>query len=305
MPITLAKTFVQLANGITPGTSPIATETTGGSFDTFAASAPQLFEEFRNYVKIRPRILGLLSKTAGVHAVYKTLAQTLRTAQASVLVVTGCDTGDVLLATSDAAHPIQRAKTLNSGDVVLAGMGIDYKAPYLSLAPQVAGMISANITRHNLTNDNISASSVEKTFGEFNRETETKVYLANGVLIVGTGMNGFYIVQGINTYQNQGTMWDQNTNTTYLIQQRQIVDYVYEAYKNEMEAGVGADDYGPQVAAQQGLVVLDQFIRSGDITDRKMLDAYRQSNAVVTVPQITPAGLTDFVGFILKVVIPA
>ena len=300
VPTTLAKTYLQLVASATKGTRPVATETASGSFDTFAASAGQFFEEFSNYTKVRIRLLGLLSSTAAVHAVYKALALDLRTnLQYSVQVVTGCATGDILLTSS--TDPITRAKALNSDDVILAGMGINGKAPYMSLAPLYAGMISANSVLKNFTNDVVTATTVEKFFGESNKATETASFLTNGVLLVGTGPNGYFIIQGVNTWQNHATVWTEDGAHTYLTMQRQIVDFVYEGYRNQMLEGVGADGYGPTQASLKGLAILDKYLREGFITDRKMIDAWREGNAVKTKPEIVPLDATDFVGFILVV----
>ncbi|MDQ7818673.1 MAG: hypothetical protein RDU14_16730 [Melioribacteraceae bacterium] len=304
VPTTLAKIFFQVITSATKGTSPVATETGGGSFDIFAASAGQFFEEFTSYTKVRMRLLGLLSSAAAVHAVYKALAADLRTnIQYSIQVVTGCALGDVLLsATTD---PITRAKALNSDDVILAGMGINGKSPHMSLAPLYAGMISANTVLRNFTSDVVSATTVEKFFGESNKATETVNYLTNGVLLVGTGPNGYFIIQGVNTWQNHANVWTEDGAHSYLTMQRQIVDFVYEGYKNQMLEGVGADGYGPAQASLQGMAILDKYLREGFITDRRMVDAWSENNAVKTKPEIVPLDATDFVGFVLVVKIPS
>lgn len=300
VPTTLAKTFFQTITGATKGTSPVAIETGGGSFDTFAAGAGQFFEQFTNYTKVRIRLLGLLSSSASVHAVYKALAADLRiNMQYSIQIVTGCALGDIAL--TSGTDPITRAKALNSDDVILAGMGINGKAAYMSLAPLYAGMISANSVLKNFTSDIVAATTVEKFFGESNKATETVNYLTNGVLIVGTGANGFFIVQGVNTWQNHATVWTEDGAHSYLTMQRQIVDFVYEGYKNQMQEGVGADGYGPEAASAQGLAILDNYLREGFITSRRMLNAWREGNAVKTKPEIIPRDATDFVGFVLVV----
>jgi hypothetical protein len=305
VPTTLSKKYIQNFTSATKGTSPDATETAGGDFDLFAGAAPQLFEEFRNQNKIRIRIICLLSKDAAVHSVYRTLAQTFRNQQNSVKVIAGVASGDIALAESNANHTIKRSKALNSGDFVLASMGMDNRPAYLSFAPFLAGLISANSPNHNLTNDSVPAIVVEKTFGDFNSETETKKYLASGCILIGTGPNGFFIIQGISTYQNQMSMWNEDDDTTYLIQQRDVVDFVFEGYRQDQNEGVGSDGYGPDAARVRGLKKLKQFNTDGFIEgDYKILEAKRIGNAVITKPSIKPAGLTDFVGFELQVVIP-
>jgi hypothetical protein len=85
--------------------------------------------------------------------------------------------------------------------------------------------------------------------------------------------------------------------------QRNIVDFVYEGYKNQMAEGVGADGYGPATASVQGLNILKQYFNDGFITRYQMLKAYREGNAVITNPLIVPMEATDFVGFILTVLV--
>lgn len=304
IPTELSKVYLGLIDSATKGTSPVATETTGGDFDTFAENAAQYFEEFTNYTKVRLRLLNLLSSSSDVHAVYKTLARDLRdNYDYSIQIITGCALGDDALAESNADHPIQRAKVLNSSDVILASTGLDDEAPYISLSPQFAGMMSANTVRRNFTNDSIDAQKVSKFFGKSNAETVTQNYIQNGCLIVGTGKNGFHIVQGINTYQDQSLLWNSDDKETYLIAYRQTADFVYEGYKNEMEIGVGADGYDPETARQKGILILDKFLADGYITDRKIERAWREGNAVKTRPLAKLFDLTDFIGFELGIIV--
>ncbi len=303
IPTTLAKTQLQLISGATKGTSPDATETVGGDYDTIASDIPQMFEEFENYNGFRIRLVNLLTPTASVHAVFKTLTLTLRNSQKSIKLVTGCALGDYNKTTSDSDYPVQRAKTLNSQDVVLAGMGLDGIDAYQSLAPFYAGLVSANSVKHNSTNDNVSATTVEFTLGEFNKATLTTSLVGAGVLVAGTGKNGFYIVMGVNTYQYQTTQWNATDKATYLNMQRDIVDYVYEGYKDQMELGVGADGYDATVARAQGLSILKTYYEGGFITDYQMISSVQQGNAVITNPKILPLEGTDYAGFTLSVLI--
>lgn len=303
VPTTLAKKNIQNITSATKGTSPTATETSGGDFDLLAGKMPVTIEEFQNYTSVRLRISAVITSNATVHAVYKTLAITLRTNQNSIQTVVGAAKGDILLAESEAGHPIPRAKALNSADVIFAGMGIDSKAAYLTSAPLYAGMMSTSSVKRNFTNDSVNAMTVEKFFGESNKETDTKKYLAAGVLVFGSGKNGYYVIRGVNTYQNQDTIWNEQDKVSYLTQQMQIVDYVYEGYKQQMNEGVGADDFDETAARVKGLAVLQKYLDDKFITDRKMLKVYREGNAIVTEPQIAPIEATDFIGFKLKVLI--
>lgn len=305
---TIANTAAYLAAvaGATPGTSPEATTTaTSGTFDIVAGLLPQKTEEFTNVTKARIRLITVLSHVATVHAAYKSVAQDLRSLGKSVMIISGANTGDCVLDETNAAHPLQRAKALNSDEFILAAHGYDDMPAYLSLAPQVAGIISANSVRRNLTRDSVSAAKVEKFFGQYNRETVTEKYLRSGLLIAETGKDGFYVSQGVNTYQKNSTVWNADDRKTYLIQQRQLADFVYEAYKEEMEQGVGADEFDEKFAANKGLIVLQKIANEGFITSFRIAKSYRDGNAVITVPEVTLTGANDFIGFKLSIVVPS
>lgn len=292
-------------NSPTLGVSPVATTTASGDFDNFADALPQMIEEFTNVTKARVRLLNVISHVSTVHSKFNTVATTLRNQKNSVMIISGCNSGDIALADSNANSPIARAKALNSDQFVLAGHGYEDKAGYLSLAPYLAGMISSNNINHNLTYDSLSFSKVEKFFGESNKETETVKYVRNGVIVVGTGKNGFYLVHGYNTYQNHAQLWNESDEKSYLVQQRQLADFVYDSYREEMEAGVGADGYTVNSAKSKGLKKLEQLFNLGYITQYRITEAYREGNAVVTVPEVVLAEATDFIGFIVRIVNPS
>jgi len=310
LPTTLAKTYLQNIPGATKGTSPVATETAGGDFDNVASSAPRLFEEFQNYTKSRIRIVVPVSSSAAVHAVYSTLAKTMRsmTNQASIQIVVGGALNDISLTSSDSNHPLSRVKALNNQDVILCGMDRNNIAAFISSAPYFAGMMSANSVKRNFTNDSVSASSVNKFFGNYNRDTETAVYIKAGVLVFGTGPDGYYVAEGVNTYQKHDTVWNSQDNASYLIQQVGIRDYAFESYRNQMKSGVGADGFDITAAVFLGNKILEKLVSDGYLQGGEyapqIKDAYKEGNAIVTKPQITPIDSIDFIGFVMTLVIP-
>jgi hypothetical protein len=298
----VTKVYLQNVTGATKGTSPDPTETASGDYDLCASALPKLIEKFSDFTGVRLRLFCLLNGNAAVHAVYKALTVTLRSVPNNVPIqlLTGCALGDIDKTASDSDHPINRAKALNTDDVILAGMGLDGYAAYLSLAPQVAGIMSANGVGRNLTNDIISAVTVEKHFGKYNQESETQSYLEAGVLIVKSGKNGSQIVQGVNTYQWHNSSFNSSDKKTYLIRYRQIMDYISEGYQTAQEVGVGSDNYTPDMARVIGLDYLSQFM--GVLIDEYGIDkAYREGTAVFTVPRWHMTGTTDFVGIISRV----
>lgn len=303
-PTALSKTFVQAVSGATKGTSPAATTTSGGSYDLAGAALPQLFEEFTNYTKARIRLLNVLTPVQSVLMVYKTVALTLRNLNYSVQIIAGCAKGDIAKTSSDADYPIMRAKALNSSDVILVGMGIDDTAAYLSLAPQLAGVLSAQSVKHNLTWDTISASKVEKFFGESNKESELAPFVNAGVIVIRTGPDGFFVAQGLNTYQKHDKEWNSDDDTSYLIMQRGIVDFVNEGINKQMKLVVGADDITVMLAVEQCLGILRVYEKQGFIYNTGITRSEQIGNAIYVDPRYTPIGSVDFVGGTVTVIIP-
>lgn len=289
-----------LLSGATKGTSPIATAT---DWQGCANSLEKLLEEFTAFSGGKIRIVNILTPDATIHGQFLATAMSSRTNQHPLQIIAGCEKDDILLQKNNSNYPIQRAKGLNSDDFILAGIGYDDKPAYLSLAPQFAGMLSANPIQKNLTKDSIVANKVEYFFGEYNKETETAPMINAGVLVVQTEKSGFTIALATNTYQKRETIWNVSDKKTYLVQQRQIVDYVFDAYKEGMQSLVGTENVTEVIASAVGLNILDQKIAEGVITDRKIVSSYRVGNAFVTVPEITPLDATDFIGFELRVAI--
>jgi hypothetical protein len=262
----------------------------------------QLLEEWTNATKARIRIVNLMwhGVTISELTTWKGIATSLRSKNYSIQLVVGAALGDILTSNTS---PITRAKTLSSDEIIYCGMGFDDKAAYLTLAPYVAGLLSAKSVKLNLTNDSVSATKVEKTFGNFNSE-EAELYIRAGVIILTTGKDGFYIAQGVNTYQGQSTSWNTNDNKTYLIQQRQIADFVYEGYLESMKPFVGNDSVDIANLSTIGLDILSKYNRDGFITNYRMSGAYREGNAIITIPEFSPIATTDFVGFKMRILIP-
>ncbi len=292
-----------LITGATKGTSPSGTL----SATALTGKMQQLFEEWANTTKARIRLVNLVrngESITNVISAWKPVASTMRQAGYSIQVIMGVDSGAIANDLTNSSNPAYIAKfNINSQDFILAGMGYDSKSADLSLAPFIAGMLSGNSVKRNLTYDAVSASVVEKTFGDFN-QTETEAYIKSGVIILKTGKNGFFVAQGINTYQNQATIWNQNDKATYLIRERQIADFVFDGYREAMEQGVGVDSASVRTVTAFGQDILSKYAADGFITKFKIASAYRQGNAMYTVPEITIDPTTDFIGFVMKVIIP-
>ena len=298
--VDISSYLAQIASAV-KGTYVIATYTTLGANIT-ASGLPQLFEEFTNLTGGRIRLLLLLSSDATAHSALNTVLKTLRGLQYSCLAISGCALGDIAL--TSGTDPITRAKALNSGDFILAGMGYEGLPACMSLAPYVAGILSANSVKRNLTGDVISVGSVEKTFGNYNAESEHAPFVNAGVLTITTKRSGYVVTEGLTTYTNHNNIWNEADDTSYLIQQRQLADYVYEGYKQEMEDGVGADEFTADTATKKGLRILKKFFDGGFITEYRISNAYEEGNATITEPEVVLAQGKDFVGFILRIKVP-
>jgi len=303
VPTATSKTYIQAFASATKGTSPDATTTTGGDYDLVAEKLPLLFEEFTNYTKARIRIINVITPVAGVHTSYKTIAISLRNINYSIINVFGCAVGDINLATSEAAYPIKRAQALNSDDCILVGSGIDGKAAYLSSAPQFAGWLSGNTVRKNTTWDSIQASSVEKFFGESNRDTALKLFVDSGVIVFRTTEDGFYVAQGLTTYQDHSMIWNSSEKKTYLIMQRQIVDFVEEGYRKQMKIALKDDNLTVAGAVNMGETILKKYAAEGFIEEDFTVTGYQEGNAIITEPIFRPINSNDFVGYKMKVII--
>ncbi|HEX2868735.1 MAG TPA: hypothetical protein VHO03_16965 [Ignavibacteriales bacterium] len=302
VPTTMAKAYLQAITGATKGTSPAATEIAGGDYDLLGGMLPQLFEEFTNFTKARIRLVNLLTPTSSVHMIFKTVALTLRGIKYPIQVITGCAKGDLDKELTDADYPIQRLKALNSSDVILCVMGLDDKAAYISLAPQLAGLMAANSVKHNLTWDTISATKVEKFYGESNRESALQPLINAGAIVVRTGDDGFFIAQGLNSYQKHDKEWNTEDKTSYLIMQVGIVDFVNEGINKGMK--VGSDDSTVNSEMENLLGILKSFSDQGFITNYGVSRSERIGNAIYLDPQYAPVNSTDFVGGTVKVIIP-
>ncbi|MCA0388473.1 MAG: hypothetical protein LCH52_08260 [Bacteroidetes bacterium] len=298
--------LVGLITGATKGTSPagdiVATALMG--------KIEQLLEEWSNVTRGRIRLVNLLWKgvTLSELTTWKGVVQSLRTKDYSIQLIVGAALGDILQDITHASSPITRAKTMNNQDVIYVGHGIDGKPAYSSLAPYIAGLLSGSSVKKNITGDYVPAITVEKTFGRFNSD-EAELYIRTGVIILVSDKNGFKIAQGINTFQDQSKTWTQDGNATYLIQQRQIVDFIYEGYREAMLPLVGADVVDETSAAAVGIGILqkysgDGFLSSSASPNYRIQNAYREGNAIITEPEIIPLETTDFVGFKMRVLIP-
>lgn len=301
-PNVIAKTYLGLISAATKGTSPIATETLAGTWDTIIDAVPQLMEEFALANKLRIRIVCPLTSNSGSHAGFSDMAVSLRENGSAIKVIVGSADGDIDLE-SNSAHPKKRAYALNSDDVIFAGDGHDDLAAYLSHAPEILGFMVANSPNHNLTRDTFNISRTEKFFGKNNKD-EVAGYLRSGVMITGTSPKGFHVVQGINTYQDQNQIWNDATAKTYLIFNRHMADFVNAGIIEQLDTLVGADNVTIESAGRIATAILENYMTNGFIPNYRVVSVTKRSNSYLVKVNIDQPDVVDFVGSELNIIVP-
>jgi len=178
--------------------------------------------------------------TATQHSViqsFRDLAISQRTAGHPVQIICGGIVGDYVVDAGDTTDPAYRAGIYNNQDVILAAPGIDALAAYITAAPAVTGLLNGSAIAHNLTRDDIVASTLEDSY----TTAELETLIDAGVIAIATNKNGFYLAKGVNTLQANDNTWNVAGKTTYLPMQRSLVDYVLKYFKEDLESFVGAD----------------------------------------------------------------
>ena len=155
---------------------------------------------------------------------WKLLETTLRTSEPinTVMIITGCDTGDTYSASSEDDSPETRASLINNDRFILTDIGLGGLPSYASFAPYVAGIMSSNIVNHNLTNDLINVATIEQE--RIERETVVGPRILAGILTSITKRIGNYVARGVNTLQNNSQLWTTDSKT-HSIMQRNLADF--------------------------------------------------------------------------------
>jgi hypothetical protein len=237
LPDDVDDTLENLPSG-TAGTSP---DPDGDDYDNIIALLPSHIQE-KDIRLICPVAYETLANQQAILVAFRDFAISQRdTEERPIQIVCGGLLGDIDLTKTGATdydNPVKRTAALNNQDVILAVGGIDGKAPYISSAPGVLGMLAANAIAHNLTRDVVVASTLEKKW----TTTQLEMLLDAGCIPIGFRNTSYFIVKGVNSLQANTQSWNESNQTTYLPMQRAIVDYIQKTLVDGIDANfIGTD----------------------------------------------------------------
>lgn len=255
----------------TAGASP---EPTSTEYTDFISDMDAVeWDAFLAREKVIPRMFYLVDPSSTVHASFRDWAVAKRSEGFPIFIVTGCEWGDTDLAAGGDTNPTVRLAALDSQDVMLACGGLDKLAPYLTLAAKAFGYQCSKGPRHNLTNDDLKYTEVEKKWDERNSGELTKLLKAGALTykVKGSRPYNFVIAEGLTSLQNNAKSWNVGTNDTPLAQQRHLADFVNRALTEDLDGTqLGADETTPDSIAATYLLRRDSLLKRGYITSAKI-----------------------------------
>lgn len=262
---------------VTVGTSPSVTSSDYTAFITLMQASA--WDQFAIVYGLIPQAFCALDSSSTIHGLLRDWAIDKRAEGSPISVVVGTAWGDTVIAASDDTNPIFRARALNSQDMQLCAGGLDLTAAYLSLSPAVWGRRVGGGVNHNLTNDILFYSSVEKQWDERNSGELTSL-LRGGVTtykLSTVGTPGYRIAEGLSTLQQNTQSWNVGTNDTPLTQQRDLADFVDRVFKNDLEGqAIGAEEVD---AATVAGILVRRAQRS--LYPRNLITAFRLTSVVL------------------------
>lgn len=300
VPANVDACFIGYVAGATKGTSP---EATASDWQAVTDNFLRWNEEFAVMNKIYLRYLLLGTSDAANHAAFSALATDSETVNKPLVVNAGCALGDYLLQTSDSDNPITRAFALNNDRVELAGFGLDGQDAYLTLAAEVFGDHLANPVNHNLSRDMIVAQTVENAY--YKDDPAFTTFTQGGVLSIEMTKSGYKLSMGVNTYQDQATVFNQSSKKSYLMAYRNIADFCLRADLEVLDAFAGADNVTEQTVTgamlQTGKAMKEDYQY---ISDYVITSITHSGNAWTVVRTVTMPGLTDQIGLVSTIYVP-
>jgi hypothetical protein len=227
---------------VTAGTTPSATSTNHTDFIALLdSSETDLFALERQSIH---QAFLILDGSSTVHGSWRDWAIAKRGEGYAVSVITGARWGDIVVGAGDDTDPLFRAATLNSQDVACCAGGLDRLDAYLSFAPAVFGRRIERGIPHNLTNDDLLYSEIEVQWDERNAGELTALH-RGGVLVYRLSNQNsirYRISQGLATLQQNSNSWNEVTDDTPLLMQRDLADFIDRILKLDLdERQVGAD----------------------------------------------------------------
>lgn len=257
---------------VTLGTSP---EPTSSDVDAFIAAMDGTdWDSFGLRYQVLPQSFYLADPSSTAHAAMRDWSAAKRAEGLPVSIMTGVEWGDHVLGAGDDTDPLYRCRALNSQDVALAVGGLDGLAAYLSFGPAVWGLRVAGGNLHNLTNDDLVYTDVERRWDERTAGEVTSLLRA-GALIYHLKANSrgirYRVAQGLSTLQANAVAWNTGTNDTAMLMQRDLADFIEYTTQADLDAlQIGADAVDPNTIAaglrrralqfqRKGLIVADSW----------------------------------------------
>lgn len=229
------------------GTSPAPVAGDWDGFVTLMDST--LWDDFALRYQKLPQAFLVVDPSSTVQQAMRDWAGERRAAGVPISVTCGTAWGDTVIGAGNDTAPEYRAGVLNSQDVSLWAGGLDRVAAFLSLAAAVFGRRIGGGLGHNLTNDGLLYTSVEKRWDETGSGDLTTLHRAGvGTYRLATSGNSIrYVVsQGLNTLQDNDLAWNPTTEDTPLLMQRDMGDYIDKVMRAELDGSqVGADTVDP------------------------------------------------------------
>ncbi len=298
-PTTLAAKYLGTVTDATQATSPAAQ---AEDWQSIADNFHRWNEEFALVNKIYLRVLGLATSDAANHAAFRDLANSMRSLNKPVAIITGVDAGDYLLSDSETTSLVHRALTLNSDDVQLAGVGLDDLPASLSYAGELFGIRLSNDIIHNQTNDVVLALTVECAY--FKEDAAYEKFVRAGIVMIQMSKVGWTVSQGVTTYQDHSVSFNTQTKKTYLITLRDLADFDLRGILETMDALAGEDGVTQQTVSVAAIGFGEKLKNDYKyITDYKIDRIYKEGNAWKIDRSVALDSPTDFIGITNTIVV--
>jgi len=172
-----------------------------------------------------------------IYQQFRDLAIAQRLAGYPIQIICGGIVGDIVIDAGDTTDPVYRTGIYNSQDVLFCAPGIDNLGAFISFAPAIVGWLNKSPICHNLTADEIFAWRLETIYSTADLET----LIDAGVISIIKSKNSYNVSKGVNTLQDNDSIWNVVSGTTILPSQRAIADYVQKTFKEDLERFVGSD----------------------------------------------------------------
>lgn len=229
------------------GTAPATTDGDATSWVTLMDGGARV--RFENATQSIAQAFLLADSDDTRHGTLRDYAIARKTAGYEISVTTGCAWGDTVVDAGDTTDPGFRSATLNHMAVAICAGGLDREAACLSMAAAVFGRLVSGGVGHNLTNDGLIFSHLEKNWTETQLDTLHRKGVITQRFLYGDSFR-YVISQGVNTLQANAVIWNESDATTWSIHQRDLAAYLVRAMKLTLNENViGSDAVTPSSVA--------------------------------------------------------